>query len=74
MFAAIRAGKPINHGSWMTTSTMLALMGRMAAYTGQVITWEMAMKSQERLGPENPSWETPVKVPLVAMPGHTKLV
>jgi predicted dehydrogenase len=74
LFAAIRAGKPINHGSWMTTSTMLALMGRMAAYTGQVITWEMAMKSQERLGPENPTWQTPIQVPLVAMPGHTKFV
>ena len=38
MFAAIRAGKPINNGEAAAQSTLLALMGRTAAYTGQVIT------------------------------------
>ncbi len=31
---------PINNGEYMTKSTMLAIMGRMAAYTGKTITWE----------------------------------
>src|SRR5580700_937140 len=35
LFAAIRRNTPINNGERMATSTMLALMGRMAAYTGQ---------------------------------------
>ena len=34
MFAAIRAGKPINNGEHAASSTLLAIMGRMAAYTG----------------------------------------
>src|SRR3954463_3882249 len=33
MFAAIRAGKTINNGDYMAKSTLLAIMGRMAAYT-----------------------------------------
>jgi hypothetical protein len=30
---------------------MAAIMGRMAAYTGQEITWDMALNSQESLVP-----------------------
>jgi hypothetical protein len=74
LFAAIRAAKPINHGSWMTTSTMLAIAGRMAAYTGQTITWEQAINSQESLLPAKLSWDTPIEVPPIPMPGKTKLV
>ena len=51
LFASIRNGKPINNGEYMAKSTLLAIMGRMAAYTGQEITWEMAMKSKEDLTP-----------------------
>ena len=47
----IRSGKPINNGEYMARSTLLAIMGRMAAYTGQQITWEMALNSQEDLSP-----------------------
>lgn len=36
---SIRRNEPINDGLWMATSTMLATTGRMAAYTGQQITW-----------------------------------
>ena len=34
MFAALRAGKPINNGEQAANSTLLAIMGRVAAYTG----------------------------------------
>ena len=51
LFASIRNGKPINNGEYMAKSTLLAIMGRMAAYTGQEITWEMAMNSKEDLSP-----------------------
>jgi myo-inositol 2-dehydrogenase / D-chiro-inositol 1-dehydrogenase len=74
VFAAIRAGKPINHGTWMAQSTMLAIAGRMAAYTGQTITWDEAMKSQENLLPSDLRWDAPIEVPPVAQPGKTKLV
>src|SRR5262249_11304312 len=47
LFASIRAGKPINNGEYMALSTLLAIMGRMAAYTGQEVTWKMALASEE---------------------------
>ncbi|WP_435018709.1 Gfo/Idh/MocA family protein [Tundrisphaera sp. TA3] len=56
MFAAIRAGRPINNAEQGAYSTLLALMGRMAAYTGEVITWDKAMNSQEALVPKEFAW------------------
>jgi hypothetical protein len=73
-FASIRKGMPINDGVRMAHSTLLALMGRMAAYTGQEITWDQAMNSQESLVPAEMSWNTAVSVLPVAMPGQTKFV
>jgi myo-inositol 2-dehydrogenase/D-chiro-inositol 1-dehydrogenase len=35
LFASIRKGEPINDGTWMAHSTLMAIMGRMAAYTGK---------------------------------------
>lgn len=74
LFAAIRQGKPLNDGEWMATSTMLALMGRMAAYTGQQITWEMAMNSQENLFPDPLDWNGKFEPPPLAIPGKTRFV
>ena len=48
----------INNALYMVRSTMLAILGRMAAYSGQKISWEAAMKSTEMLGPESLSWDT----------------
>jgi len=72
LFASIRKGIPVNNGLYMARSTMLAIMGRMAAYTGQRVTWEDAMNSQEKLGPEKYEWG-PAPEPVVAVPGVTKL-
>jgi len=74
LFASIRRGQPINDGQWMAHSTLLAIMGRMAAYTGQVVTWEEALNSKENLMPEKLAWDTPMPVPPVAIPGVTKLI
>jgi predicted dehydrogenase len=52
LFASIRAGKPINNGDNAASTTLLAIMARMAAYTGQVITWDMALNSKEDLSPQ----------------------
>ena len=45
LFASIRNSRPINDGDWMATSTLMAIMGRMACYTGQEVTWDQAMNS-----------------------------
>jgi myo-inositol 2-dehydrogenase / D-chiro-inositol 1-dehydrogenase len=74
LFSSIRKGKPINDGVWMAQSTMLAILGRMAAYTGQMISWDEAMNSEETLCPEKIEWENPPKNLSVAMPGKTKFV
>jgi hypothetical protein len=74
LFASIRNGKPINNGEYMAKSTLLAIMGRMAAYTGDAITWEMAMNSQEDLTPPSYDWNAKLAVPPVALPGITKYV
>ncbi len=73
MFAALRAGKPINNVEQAASTTLLALMGRMAAYTGESITWEKAMASKESLAPETLAWgDAPVRP--VPIPGVTKFV
>ncbi|MCY3020108.1 MAG: Gfo/Idh/MocA family oxidoreductase [Planctomycetota bacterium] len=73
LFAAIRAGKTINNGEYMAKSTLMAIMGRMAAYTGKTITWEQALNSKEDLSPPKYEW-CDIPVPPVAMPGITKFV
>jgi len=73
LFAAIRNGKAVNDGERMATSTMLGIMGRMAAYTGQSVTWDQAMNSQERLFPEKLEWDMSLPVAPMARPGITKL-
>jgi hypothetical protein len=74
LFASIRQGKPINNGERMATSTMLAIMGRMAAYTGQQISWEQALNSQQRIFPERLEWNMSLPVQPMALPGTTKLI
>jgi len=74
LFASIRSGQPINDGVRMAQSTLAAIMGRMAAYTGQEITWEMALNSTENLAPRKIAWDAPAPVAPMAMPGQTKFV
>ncbi len=73
LFASIRAGKPINNGDNAASTTLLAIMARMAAYTGQVITWEMALNSKEDLSPAEYAWGD-LPRPEVARPGITRFV
>src|ERR1043166_3781431 len=74
LFASIRKGEPINDGVRMARSTMLAIMGRMAAYTGKEITWEEALNSKENLQPERIAWDIALPVPPVATPGKTNFI
>jgi predicted dehydrogenase len=71
LFAAIRSGQPVNNGLYAARSTLLAIMGRMAAYTGEVITWEQALNSKENLAPAQYAWGEAPRRP-VPRPGVTK--
>jgi len=55
LFEAVRTGKVINDGEWACTSCMMAVLGRMAAYSGQQVTWDQAIASNETLAP--PTYE-----------------
>jgi predicted dehydrogenase len=72
-FAALRAGKPIHDGDYMCKSTLMAIMGRMSAYTGKTITWEQALNSQLDLTPKEYAWGD-VEVRPVAQPGQTPFI
>lgn len=71
LFAGIRAGKILNNGEYMTASTLMAIMGREACYTGASLTADQVLNSPTRLGPEKYEWGA-IPVPTVAMPGQTK--
>jgi myo-inositol 2-dehydrogenase/D-chiro-inositol 1-dehydrogenase len=79
LFAALIAGQPYNEADWAADSTMTAILGRMATYSGQVVTWEQGTKSQLDLMPKTLAWDAqpPVKPDkngyyACAMPGLTK--
>jgi myo-inositol 2-dehydrogenase / D-chiro-inositol 1-dehydrogenase len=51
MVESIRLNKKINQLEDLANSTMVAIMGREAAYTGKPITWDEIMASDLRYGP-----------------------
>jgi predicted dehydrogenase len=71
LFAAIRAGEVIDNSSYMASSTLMAILARMAAYTGQTITWEQALNSTEDLSAKNYAWADAPAVE-ISVPGVTK--
>jgi predicted dehydrogenase len=72
LIASIRAGRPLNEGRQVAESTLTAIMGREAAYTGQVIAWDELLASPQDLTPPGLGFG-PLAVPPVAMPGRTRL-
>ena len=68
LIASIRAGKPINELKQVADSTLTAIVGREAAYTGKVLAFDEYVKSGEDLMTDNISFG-PMPVPPVAVPG-----
>ena len=75
LFASIRARKPINDGDLMARSSMLGILGRMVAYTGQTITYDEALNSNQVLGPaiDQYAWDLKWAGAGVAKPGINKI-
>ncbi|MEZ5962315.1 MAG: Gfo/Idh/MocA family oxidoreductase [Planctomycetota bacterium] len=67
LHASIRAGKPINEAEYGAKSTLSAILGRMATYSGKMVTWEEALASP-RIGPDR--YDGPYPTPPVATPGQ----
>ena len=82
LFEAIRKGDfRFRDAKHAAHSSMTAILGRMATYSGQEITWDAAMASNLDLGTGVTSWEdTPPVLPdangeyPVAVPGITKFI
>lgn len=76
MCEGIRTGEPINQGRILAEATMTGIIGRMSVYAGQSVMWKWAMEeSKLDLSPKQElSFEKPFPVPLVCLPGQTKLV
>ena len=76
---AIRRDKPLNDVNHAAQATMVGIMGRMASYSGQKISWDQVVGSNVSLAPERYAFDaTPPVVPdktgryPVPMPGVTK--
>ncbi|MHC4704398.1 MAG: Gfo/Idh/MocA family protein, partial [Planctomycetota bacterium] len=80
LFEAIREGKPYNETERSAYAAMTGILGRMAAESGQMITWEQAMASDLVLAPGLDDYTMDSDPPVmpdaeggypVAMPGRT---
>lgn len=71
LVTAIRGGNKVNDAKRVAESTMSAIMGRMAAYTGLEVEWDEAMSSDISLLGDVHGFGA-MAVPAVAMPGTTK--
>ena len=52
LVTAIRTNQPYVEAERTAISTLTAIMGRTAAYTGRKVTWQEMLDSNKRLGPE----------------------
>jgi hypothetical protein len=81
LFKSIRNKEVINNAEYGAKSTMSAIIGRMATYSGKVINWDEAMNSNHQIMPETVTWETtPPSLPdqdglyPIPTPGVTKVL
>ena len=73
LVASIRAGEPLNEAEQVAKSTLMAILGRTAAYTGQSITFEQMLASEQDLTPAEYAFGE-LAVGPVALPGETPFV
>lgn len=73
-FAAIRSGTPLNAGEYMANSTMLGILAREAAHTGERITWEQLWNATQDFAPDNLQLSDAFPVQEVPKPGSYKLI
>jgi hypothetical protein len=73
MVKSIRGQGPyINDGMAVAESTMICIMAREAAYSGQAITWDQMMQSTLDLQPKAFGYDLPREVPPLPIPGEYK--
>jgi predicted dehydrogenase len=73
-FAAIRKGEPVNGGIFMANSTMLAILAREAAHSGQRVTWESLWDAKQDLAPDDLKMSDSFPTQAIPVPGKYKLI
>ena len=73
LLASIRAGKPLNEAQRIAESVLTAIMGRMSAYSGQVVTWNQALNSKVSLMPAKLEFG-PLPISPMPIPGKDKTI
>jgi hypothetical protein len=73
LIAAIREGKELNELKQVAESTMTAILGREAGYSGKELSWDKAMDMRRLMDTANLAWDSDVPVPPVPIPGKYKL-
>ncbi len=75
LIESIRKGKPINELKNVAESTLAAIMGRMAAYTGKAVTWEeKALGSKLDTMPPKLARDMKIEAAPLAVAGKTPLI
>ncbi|MHC4603610.1 MAG: Gfo/Idh/MocA family protein, partial [Planctomycetota bacterium] len=83
LFEAIREDKPYNETERSACAAMTGILGRMAAESGEMITWEQALASNLELAPGLDRYTMDSDPPVtpnaqggypIAMPGQTKVL
>ena len=62
LFAAIRENKEYSEAAYGASSTMTAILGRMAAYSGKEISYKDGLESKIELLPQELGWDKPSRV------------
>lgn len=70
-FESIRKGERHADEEWLARTTMIGLMARYAAYTGEEMTWDKIANSGEKLVPDVIDWDAPLPVRPLQIPGVT---
>ncbi len=81
LFDAIVNNKPHNEAEYGALSTMTAVLGRLATYSGQAIAWDDAFSSDRPLTTDAERWDAPAPVQpqpdgsyAIPIPGLTKVL
>ena len=74
LFASIRSGNPLNEGEHGALSSMTSILGRMATYSGKMISWNQAIGSELSLAPKSYAFDAAPPTPSVAVPGVTAVL
>jgi len=81
LFAALLKGQTYNEADYGAAASLTAILGRMACYSGKVVTWDEAANSNVDLSPPAYAWDAipqphagPDGLYPCALPGITKVL